>query len=60
MLLKVGIVMMTFALALAALVALIAFYDEPMERAVAEKKPAAEPSVPRCNVLESSPQSVTR
>jgi sortase A len=45
MLLKAGIVMMTLALAFAALVALIAYFDEPMERAVAENKPAAEPSV---------------
>jgi sortase A len=42
MLLKAGVVMMTLALAFAAVVALIAFYDEPMERAIAEKKPLAE------------------
>jgi sortase A len=67
MLLKAGIVMMTFALAFAALVAFIASNDEPMERAVAEKKPAAEPSVeplvrvyppvkPRVERAEARPQ----
>jgi sortase A len=45
MLLKAGVVMMTLALAFAAVAALIAFYDEPMERAVAEKKPVAEATV---------------
>ena len=40
MLLKVGVTMMTVALAFTAVVAFIAFLDEPMERAVAEK-PAA-------------------
>ena len=44
MLLKTGVVMMTFALAFAAVVAYIAFNDEPMERAVAAKS-AAEPTV---------------
>jgi sortase A len=45
MLLKVGVVMMAFALAFAAVVTLIALYDEPMERAVAAKKPEPEPSL---------------
>ncbi len=44
MLLKAGVVMMTFALAFAAVVAFVAINDEPMERAVAAK-PAAEPTV---------------
>jgi sortase A len=43
MLLKVGIVMMTLALAFAAVVAFIALNDDPMERAVAAK-PAAKAS----------------
>jgi len=41
MLLRVGIVLMTFALGFAAIVTLVAAYDEPMERAVAAKN--AEP-----------------
>jgi sortase A len=41
MLLRVGIVLMTLALAFTAVVTLVA-YDEPMERAVAAKKPEAE------------------
>jgi len=44
MLLRVGIIMMTFALAFTGVVTLIAVHDEPMERAVAAKKPAAEPA----------------
>jgi sortase A len=44
MLLKVGIVLMTFALGFAAIVTLLAVYDEPMERAVAAKKPESEQS----------------
>jgi sortase A len=40
MLLKAGVVMMTLALAFAAVVALIASSDEPMESAVAAKAPA--------------------
>jgi hypothetical protein len=43
MLLRVGVVMMTFALAFAAVVTFVALHDEPMERAVAAKKPEAEP-----------------
>jgi sortase A len=43
MLLKVGIALMTVALAFTAVVTLVALHDEPMERAVAAKKP--EPSV---------------
>jgi sortase A len=45
MLLKVGVVLMTFALAFTAVVSLAAVYDKPMERAVAEKKPEPKPSV---------------
>jgi sortase A len=45
MLLRVGVALMTFALAFTAVVTLIALHDEPMERAVAAKKPEAEPSV---------------
>jgi sortase A len=44
MLLKAGIVLMTFALGFAAMVTLLAVYDEPMERADAAKKPEAEQS----------------
>jgi sortase A len=44
MLLKVGVVMMTFALALAGVVTLVAVHDEPIERATAAK-PEAEPSL---------------
>jgi sortase A len=44
MLLKVGVVLMTFALAFTAVVSLVAVYDKPMERAVAEKKPEPKPS----------------
>jgi sortase A len=43
MLLRVGIVLMTLALAFTAVVTLVAAYDEPMKRAVAAKKPEAEP-----------------
>jgi sortase A len=43
MLLRVGIVLMTLALAFTAVVTLVAAYDEPMERAVAAKKPEPEP-----------------
>jgi sortase A len=43
-LLKVGLVMMTFALAFVGVVTLVAVYDEPMERATAVK-PEAEPSL---------------
>ena len=43
MLLRVGIVLMTLALAFTSVVTLVAVYDEPMERAVAAKEP--EPSV---------------
>jgi sortase A len=43
MLLRAGIVLMTLALAFAAVVTLVAVYDEPMERAVAAKKPEPEP-----------------
>jgi sortase A len=46
MLLRVGIVLMTFALAFTGVVALVAAHeDEPMERAVAAKAPEDEPSV---------------
>ena len=45
MLLKAGVVLMTLALAFTAVVSLVAVYDEPMERAVAEKKPESRPSV---------------
>jgi sortase A len=45
MLLKAGVALMTFALAFTAVVTLIVVYDEPMERAVAAKKPEAKPSV---------------
>jgi sortase A len=45
MLLRLGIVLMTLALAFTGVVTLVAFHDEPMERAVAAKKPEAEPSV---------------
>jgi sortase A len=44
MLLKAGVVMMTLALAFAAVVTAVAFLDEPMERAIATK-PAFKPSV---------------
>lgn len=44
MLLKAGVVMMTLALVFAAVVAVVAFLDEPMKRTIAAK-PAAEPSV---------------
>jgi sortase A len=44
MLLKAGVVMMTLALVFAAVVAVVAFLDEPMKRTIATK-PAAEPSV---------------
>ncbi len=44
MLLKAGGVMMTLALVFAAVVAVVAFLDEPMKRTIATK-PAAEPSV---------------
>ena len=44
MLLKAGVVMMTFALAFAAVVAAVAFLDEPMKRTIAAE-PAAEPQV---------------
>ena len=43
MLLKVGVVMMTFALAFTGVVTLVAVHDEPMEQAVAAKKPEAPP-----------------
>ncbi len=43
MLLRAGIVLMTLALAFTAVVTLVAVYDEPMERAVAAKKPEPEP-----------------
>ena len=45
MLLRVGIIMMTFALAFTGVVTLVAAHDEPMERAVAsnEPEPAPEP-----------------
>jgi sortase A len=43
MLLRVGIVLMTLALAFTAVVTLVAAYDEPMERAVAAKKAESEP-----------------
>jgi sortase A len=64
MLLKAGIVMMTFALWFAAVVTLVALNDEPMERAVAAKKLEAESSVeplvrkyPRVNqVKDDEPQ----
>src|SRR5829696_9077235 len=46
MLLRLGIVLMTFALAFTGVVALVAAHeDEPMERAVAANNPEAEPSV---------------
>ncbi len=45
MLLKAGVVLMTLALAFTAVVSLVAAYDEPMERAVAAKKPEDRPSV---------------
>jgi sortase A len=45
MLLRLGIIMMTFALAFTGVVTLVAVHDEPMERAVAanEPEPAPEP-----------------
>jgi sortase A len=43
MLLRAGIVLMTLALAFTAVVTLVAVYDEPMERAIAAKKPEPEP-----------------
>jgi sortase A len=45
MLLKAGVVLMTLALAFTAVVSLVAAYDEPMEHAVAQKKPEPKPSV---------------
>jgi sortase A len=45
MLLKAGVVLMTLALALTAVVTLVAVYDEPTQPAVAAKKPVARPSV---------------
>ena len=44
MLLKAGVVVMTFALVFAAVVAVVAFLDEPMKRTIAAE-PAAEPQV---------------
>ena len=44
MLLKVGVTMMAFALALTGIVAIIVYLDEPMQRASATR-PAAEPTV---------------
>ena len=44
MLLKAGVVMMTLALVFAAVVAVVAFLDEPMKRTIAAA-PAADPSV---------------
>jgi sortase A len=44
MLLKVGLVMMTFALAFAGVVTLVAVYDDPRERVTAAKKPEVEPA----------------
>jgi sortase A len=43
MLLRVGIVLMTVALAFTGVVTLLALYDEPMRRAVAAKQPEPEP-----------------
>jgi sortase A len=56
MLLKAGVIMMTFALAFAAVVAVVALRDEPMEVVVA--KPAAKPSVEPLvrNYLPPKPQ----
>ena len=45
MLLRLGIILMTLAVGFTAVVTLVAAYDEPMERAVAAKKPESEPSV---------------
>jgi sortase A len=66
MLLKAGIVLMTFALGFAAIVTLVALYDEPLERAVAAKKPEAGssveplvrkyPKVKRVKAVESQPE----
>ncbi len=44
MLLRVGIILMTFALAFTGVVTLVAVHDEPIEQAVAAKKPEAEPA----------------
>ena len=44
MLLRLGIILMTFALAFTGVVTLAAAYDEPMESAVAAKKPEAAPA----------------
>jgi sortase A len=44
MLLRMGIFLMTLALGFTAVVTLVAAYDEPMESAVAAKKPEAEPA----------------
>jgi sortase A len=43
MLLRLGIILMTFALAFTGVVTLVAVHDEPMEQAVAAKKPEAPP-----------------
>jgi sortase A len=43
MLLRVGVVLMTVALAFTGVVTILALYDEPMERAVAAKQLEAEP-----------------
>jgi sortase A len=67
MLLRVGVILMTFALGFTAIVTLVAAYDEPMERAVAAKKPEAESSVeplirkypkvkPQVKAVESQPE----
>ncbi len=45
MLLRLGFILMTFALAFTGVVTLVAVHDEPMEQAVAAKKPEAPPEV---------------
>ncbi len=45
MLLRLGIILMTFALAFTGVVTLLAVHDEPMEQAVAAKKPEPAPLV---------------
>ena len=68
MLLRIGIVLMTFALGFAAIGTLLAVYDEPMERAVAAKQSEAEqqssveplirkyPKVKQVKAVESQPE----